>query len=74
MTVTPAVSERFGVWFCQDSRYPNHTKLNGEDEQQLEATQGSRKGRPRLGAPALSLSDHRPLLVLERRLKATFSR
>lgn len=48
MTVTPAVSERFGVWFCQDSRRPNHTKPNGEDEKQPEAAQGSRKGRPRL--------------------------
>lgn len=74
MTVTGAVLELLAVRFYQGPRYPNQTKPNREaEEKRLEATQGVWKGRLRLAGRGCSLCDHGPILVLERRLKATFS-
>lgn len=76
------MKERFRVWFFQGPRHSNQAKPR--DEKRLATTQGSCEGKRRLGrlpvglcsspAPRLPLSTQRPILVLERRPKASFSR
>lgn len=53
---------------------PQVPKPNREaGEKRSEASQGVWKGRLRLASHGCSLCDHGPILVLERRLKMTFS-